>query len=328
MKRRIFPNRQSCAEPAPADDPSRAADAIQPGEPSASPAPMPAGPPEAPLAAPPSHYWTWRMLAAGFTPEECAAARSLASEVVLDHALRAADEGHPVEAAWFLAPERIARIERLLGDDPPTRLRPLLEKLPRGTRYEELQLVVKSRRARIAAGAARLTRRAQRGAMRERAVRFGAVRVDHCRASQMSGPRAAGKSARFFAESWLACPWGRATPAMLKTGVTSGVLPAGTSVAGSKNPALWDTIRAAFGRQRPVCPLTRSTPPRNRVDGRARRPQPASPQDPAPTAHQPAKLRVGAAVDGHSAGFVHLQPEGEPAREHQLQLLPRPIGQG
>ncbi len=136
------------AEPAPADDPSRAADAIQPGEPSASPAPMPAGPPEAPSAAPPSHYWTWRMLAAGFTPEECAAARSLASEVVLDHALRAADEGHPVEAAWFLAPERIARIERLLGDDPPTRLRPLLEKLPRGTRYEELQLVVKSRRAR------------------------------------------------------------------------------------------------------------------------------------------------------------------------------------
>ncbi len=93
----------------------------------------------------PSHYWTWRLLAAGFTPEECATIRCLSAEVVLDHALRAADSGLEVDAAWFLSPESIARIEQALGPDSPARIRPLLERLPRGTRYEAVQLVLKSR---------------------------------------------------------------------------------------------------------------------------------------------------------------------------------------
>jgi len=94
----------------------------------------------------PSHYWTWRLLAGGFTPDECATIRGLSPDVVLDHALRAADAGWSIDAAWFLSPELIARIERVLGPVAPTRIRPLLEKLPRGTRYEEVQLVLKSRR--------------------------------------------------------------------------------------------------------------------------------------------------------------------------------------
>ncbi len=94
----------------------------------------------------PNHYWTWRLLAAGFTPEECAAIRGLAAEVVLDHALRAADGGLRVDAAWFLAPEQIQRIEEVVGPAEPSRIRSLLEHLPRGTRYEEVQLVLKARR--------------------------------------------------------------------------------------------------------------------------------------------------------------------------------------
>jgi len=95
----------------------------------------------------PSHYWTWRLLASGFTPAECAEIRSLGEEVVLDHALRAADEGCAIDARWFLSAEQIARIERVLGTAVPGRIRPLLEKLPRGTRYEDVQLVLKSRSA-------------------------------------------------------------------------------------------------------------------------------------------------------------------------------------
>jgi ATP-dependent DNA helicase RecQ len=94
---------------------------------------------------PPSHYWTWRMLQAGFKPEECAAARGLSLEMVLDHALRAADAGWPAEALWFLSAAQISQIEQVLGPSPPTRIRPLLAQLPRGTRYEEVQLVLKSR---------------------------------------------------------------------------------------------------------------------------------------------------------------------------------------
>ncbi|REK06064.1 MAG: RecQ family ATP-dependent DNA helicase [Planctomycetota bacterium] len=92
----------------------------------------------------PSHYWTWRLLQAGFTPEECASIRSLSEEVVLDHALRAADSGWRIDAGWFLGEEALARIRQVVGDEPPGRIRPLLAKLPRGTRYEDVQLVVKS----------------------------------------------------------------------------------------------------------------------------------------------------------------------------------------
>jgi ATP-dependent DNA helicase RecQ len=95
----------------------------------------------------PSHYWTWRLLSAGFAPEECAAIRSLSVEAVLDHALRAADGGLEIDAAWFLAPELVAQIRQVTGGSAAGRIRPLLEKLPRGTRYEDVQLVVKSRRA-------------------------------------------------------------------------------------------------------------------------------------------------------------------------------------
>ena len=105
-------------------------------------------PPEASVdSGQPSHYWTWRLLSAGFAPEECAAIRSLSVEVVLDHALRAADGGLEIDAAWFLSPELVAQIRQVTGESAAGRIRPLLEKLPRGTRYEDVQLVVKSRRA-------------------------------------------------------------------------------------------------------------------------------------------------------------------------------------
>jgi ATP-dependent DNA helicase RecQ len=92
----------------------------------------------------PSHYWTWRLLSQGFSPAECAAIRSLTSDVVLDHTLRAADSGWPIDARWFLSAEEIATIRAVVGLTPPSRIRPLLDKLPRGTRYEVVQLVVKS----------------------------------------------------------------------------------------------------------------------------------------------------------------------------------------
>lgn len=93
----------------------------------------------------PTHYWTWRLLCAGFTPDECALIRALDSEVVLDHALRAADAGLPIQANWFLSEEQIRQIDAVIGSPGVARIRPLLERLPRGTRYEAVQLVLKSR---------------------------------------------------------------------------------------------------------------------------------------------------------------------------------------
>ncbi|MDZ7616381.1 MAG: RQC domain-containing protein, partial [Patescibacteria group bacterium] len=42
-------------------------------------------------------YWTWRLLSAGFTPQECAAARRLPLQVIHQHARQAAEAGHQLE---------------------------------------------------------------------------------------------------------------------------------------------------------------------------------------------------------------------------------------
>ncbi len=94
----------------------------------------------------PSHYWTWRLLSAGFSAEECAAIRGLEHEVVLDHMLRAAEGGREVRPQWCLAPELLAALEALVGEEVPQQIRPLLSRLPAGTRYEEVQLFLKCRR--------------------------------------------------------------------------------------------------------------------------------------------------------------------------------------
>jgi ATP-dependent DNA helicase RecQ len=93
----------------------------------------------------PSHYWTWRLLSAAFTADECAAIRGISREVVLDHALRAIDSGWKVQAEWLLGAALIAKLTALVGEQQPERIRPLLAKLPNGTRYEEVQLYLKCR---------------------------------------------------------------------------------------------------------------------------------------------------------------------------------------
>ncbi|HUT10614.1 MAG TPA: RecQ family ATP-dependent DNA helicase [Thermoguttaceae bacterium] len=93
----------------------------------------------------PSHYWTWRLLSAGFSPAECAAIRSLEPEVILDHALRAIDSGWPFEARWCLSAELLCALEAVVGPEEPEQIHPLLSQMPPGTQYEEVQLFLKCR---------------------------------------------------------------------------------------------------------------------------------------------------------------------------------------
>lgn len=91
----------------------------------------------------PSHYWTWRLLSTGFAIEECMAIRGIPREVVLDHALRAVDEGWPVRVEWCCSEEVLAAMAAVIGSQQPTRIGPLLSQLPPGTLYEEVQLYLK-----------------------------------------------------------------------------------------------------------------------------------------------------------------------------------------
>lgn len=115
------------------------------------PQPPPQAPPLelSPPAAPASHYWTWKVLTAGFTVDECRHIRGMSADTILDHALRAVEQGLPVDLAWFLAPREIAAIEEVVGTEPPERIRPLLAKLPQAIRYEHVQLFLRCRLAEV-----------------------------------------------------------------------------------------------------------------------------------------------------------------------------------
>ena len=94
----------------------------------------------------PNHYWTWRMLFAGLTPGECAAARSLVLDNVLAHASQAIDSGWPIRPQWFFSDEELAILAKTIGPDEPKQMRPLLAKLPTTLGYAQVQLYLKCRR--------------------------------------------------------------------------------------------------------------------------------------------------------------------------------------
>ena len=131
--------------------PATAPDSVEPcksptEERSASDAPVRSQESAAPAGPKPSHYWTWRLLSETFTPQECAEIRGLTPDEVLDHALRAAEDGLSVSAEWLLDETQTAALDELIGDEPPEAIRPLLARLPKGTRYEHVQLYLKCRR--------------------------------------------------------------------------------------------------------------------------------------------------------------------------------------
>jgi DNA-binding MarR family transcriptional regulator len=94
-----------------------------------------------------SHYWTWRLLVAGFSPAECAAIRGMTSEAVLDDAVRAAESGWSVRPEWFLGPELLATLSRVVAKEKSPDARTLLTRLPPGTREAEVSLYLKCRAA-------------------------------------------------------------------------------------------------------------------------------------------------------------------------------------
>ncbi|HUT95624.1 MAG TPA: RecQ family ATP-dependent DNA helicase [Thermoguttaceae bacterium] len=94
----------------------------------------------------PSHYWTWRLLSAGFCVEECEAIRGIGRDMILDHMVRAAEEGWPVRAEWCLSAELLEALRRVVTSEEPVAARSLLSRLPPGTRHKEVQLFLQCRK--------------------------------------------------------------------------------------------------------------------------------------------------------------------------------------
>ncbi len=108
----------------------------------------PPHPPANPAAVnhtPSPHYWTWRILSSGFTSDECRQIRKLDDDTIFDHVLRAAREGHAVQAAWVLSSEQIAKLDQAIGDGEQSRINAVLAKLPAGIKYRDVQLYLLAR---------------------------------------------------------------------------------------------------------------------------------------------------------------------------------------
>ena len=93
----------------------------------------------------PDHYWTWRLLAAGFSADESAVIRGVGRNVILGHALRALEDGLPVRCESCLSQELIAVLATTPWPREPGRIRSILPTLPPGTTYDEVQLFLNCR---------------------------------------------------------------------------------------------------------------------------------------------------------------------------------------
>jgi ATP-dependent DNA helicase RecQ len=63
----------------------------------------------------PAHYWTWRLFDAGFTSDECMAIRNIDRQTLLEHAVRAAEDGRPVALRWCLSEETLEALMATVG---------------------------------------------------------------------------------------------------------------------------------------------------------------------------------------------------------------------
>jgi ATP-dependent DNA helicase RecQ len=99
----------------------------------------------------PQYYWTWRLLVDGYTIEECAVIRGLDEDQILDHALRAMDEGQLVDLELVLPSCLLSAIRDVVDSHPTESVSQWLAKLPTNVRPRHLQLY---RRWRAAGNAA------------------------------------------------------------------------------------------------------------------------------------------------------------------------------
>jgi ATP-dependent DNA helicase RecQ len=122
------------------DDPLEAANGLlsavrdedfEPDSPSASILSAPCRPP---------HYWTGRVLSAGFTPDECQQIRSLDRATLVRHVLAIARDGGEFDPAWIFSPAHEAMLQRLLCNGATKSLAALLSHLPPEITPEEAEL--------------------------------------------------------------------------------------------------------------------------------------------------------------------------------------------
>jgi ATP-dependent DNA helicase RecQ len=91
----------------------------------------------------PNHYWTWRLLTDGYQWNDCMAIRRASAAELLDHLLRAHEDGLHVTPNWFLSSESMDWLASQWSDHGD--IRPLMEQLPEGITTQQAKLFAKCR---------------------------------------------------------------------------------------------------------------------------------------------------------------------------------------
>jgi ATP-dependent DNA helicase RecQ len=131
------PNQSSESRPVDSDPPDL--DETEPGIVTEDESPADA-PNAAEESAKPSYYWTWRLLSAGFPPDECAAIRGIPRKIVFEHAVRAVKNGFVVKQEWIMASELLATLDSLPAELRAGDLNDLMLQLPPTVTREEIML--------------------------------------------------------------------------------------------------------------------------------------------------------------------------------------------
>lgn len=96
------------------------------------------------LTVQPSYYWTWRLLTQGYRPHHIEQIRRMDMPTIFSHALRAAENGMPMQCKWLMEDDHIATLQQFLSARPGRKTASLLAELPEGITADQLLLFVKT----------------------------------------------------------------------------------------------------------------------------------------------------------------------------------------
>ena len=91
------------------------------------------------------HYWTWRVMAAGFSAGECQSVRGLSRQQVIEHLLHAVGDGLAVDPQWVLTPDQRKALDGEFANGKPRDFASLAGRLPAGITRPEAELYLLAR---------------------------------------------------------------------------------------------------------------------------------------------------------------------------------------
>jgi ATP-dependent DNA helicase RecQ len=96
----------------------------------------------------PNYYWTWRLLADGYSVADCLKIRRIDHATLLNHLIRASHDGRAVQLDWVFNPEQHQLLTQAFEQLPPSRFIEILEDPPAGLQAPHIQLFCQVRAAR------------------------------------------------------------------------------------------------------------------------------------------------------------------------------------